>query len=278
KVQDVYDTLTDPGPVGEDDKEYDQSDENLGPPFLSTDCFNLLEIVTFGEKKSEHIRDQLIDKCKSHNLRKRKLLGSWWKIDPSESTRTRQSDGRQQKDRQATPKVDIVLGGVHLKDVLVEFRIDMQYSLQGHLGRAQTRKKLYTKVAQHVSLSWRRRHVQYLVGKTCEDLGVLKIMINSVNEQSIFDHFKECLEDPKDHESLDKIFCTHGLPVTLRTDNWAAVLCQSSFRIILGRKWNKSQDLHTLWPQANGEVERQNRSILKILKMLTQKRKTCKLN
>ncbi|KAK3700582.1 hypothetical protein QZH41_001580 [Actinostola sp. cb2023] len=99
EVQDVYDTLTDPGPVGEDDKEYDKVmrtlDHHFSPqvnvPFerhqfrqakqdesetvdqFVTRLFQLAENCDFGEKKSEHIRNQLIDKCKSHNLRKKLL-------------------------------------------------------------------------------------------------------------------------------------------------------------------------------------------------------------
>ena len=33
--------------------------------------FQLSEHCEFGEAKEEHIRDQLIDKCRSHNLRKK---------------------------------------------------------------------------------------------------------------------------------------------------------------------------------------------------------------
>ena len=35
--------------------------------------FELSENCEFGEAKEEHIRDQLIDKCRSHNLRKKLL-------------------------------------------------------------------------------------------------------------------------------------------------------------------------------------------------------------
>ena len=38
--------------------------------------FQLSEHCEFGEAKEEHIRDQLIDKCKSHNLRKKLLEAS----------------------------------------------------------------------------------------------------------------------------------------------------------------------------------------------------------
>jgi len=38
--------------------------------------FQLSENCEFGEAKEEHIRDQLIDKCRSHNLRKKLLKAS----------------------------------------------------------------------------------------------------------------------------------------------------------------------------------------------------------
>ena len=38
--------------------------------------FQLSENCEFGEAKEEHIRDQLIDKCRSHNLRKKLLEAS----------------------------------------------------------------------------------------------------------------------------------------------------------------------------------------------------------
>ena len=44
-----------------------------------TRLFQLAENCDFGDKKSEHIHDQLIDKCRSHNLRK-KLLEAGGKL------------------------------------------------------------------------------------------------------------------------------------------------------------------------------------------------------
>ena len=38
--------------------------------------FQLSENCKFGEAKEEHIRDQLINKCRSHNLRKKLLEAS----------------------------------------------------------------------------------------------------------------------------------------------------------------------------------------------------------
>ena len=65
-------------------------------------------------------------------------------------------------------------------------------------------------------------------------------------------------------ESLEKIFCIHGLPQSLKTDNGTQFV-SDEFECFL-----KTNDIEhctstPLWPQENGEVERQNRSLLKAL-------------
>ncbi|KAK3748546.1 hypothetical protein QZH41_001374 [Actinostola sp. cb2023] len=77
---------------------------------------------------------------------------------------------------------------------------------------------------------------------------------------------------PKIIESLDKIFCTHGLPVTLRTDNGPQFVSEQ-FESYLAENGISHKTSTSLWPQANGEVERQNRSILKILKIAQSEKK-----
>ena len=98
-VQDIFDTLTDPGPVPDGDTEYAKAMRSLDGYFFPQvnipferhefrqakqdesetadqfvmKLFQLSEHCEFGEAKEEHIRDQLIDKCKSHNLRKKLL-------------------------------------------------------------------------------------------------------------------------------------------------------------------------------------------------------------
>ncbi|RUA05254.1 MAG: hypothetical protein DSY43_04950 [Gammaproteobacteria bacterium] len=350
EVQDVYDTLTDPGPVGEDNKEYDKVmrtlDHHFSPqvnvPFerhqfrqakqdesetvdqFTTRLFQLAGNCDFGEKKSEHIRDQLIDKCKSHNLRKKlleaggkltllraqelarameaaerqarsiesdqasgenvnatynttfkqgnarqgscyncgqrghykndpeckarsttchscKKVGHFAKCCRSKPEKPNESKGRghirqvtEDNDDyafvvtptdKATPKVDIVLGGVHLKDVLVDSgstcnivcRDTWEELKQGRIvcKSRKTDRRLFAYGSEKplsvvgefdVELCYQDKSrttcfvvveekARPILGRqTCEDLGVLKIMINSVNEQSIFDDFKECLE------------------------------------------------------------------------------------
>ena len=67
-------------------------------------------------------------------------------------------------------------------------------------------------------------------------------------------------------EFLDTIFCTFGYPQALRTDNGPQFI-SGEFKLYL-----KTHGIHwvsttPLWPQANGLVERANRSILKVLKI-----------
>lgn len=65
---------------------------------------------------------------------------------------------------------------------------------------------------------------------------------------------------------LSKMFCRYGVPITLRADNGPQLNCEElqSFCEEIGVRL-----VNTIpyWPQQNGEVERQNRSILKRLKI-----------
>lgn len=66
-------------------------------------------------------------------------------------------------------------------------------------------------------------------------------------------------------EKFDDVFTTHGLPYSLRTDNGPQFVSDEMENYL---KDNNIEHVHTtaLWPQANGEVERQNRSLLKAMK------------
>ena len=65
---------------------------------------------------------------------------------------------------------------------------------------------------------------------------------------------------------MSKMFVTHGLPISCRTDNGPQFISDhfKQFMLELGIKHHK---VTPLWPQANGEVERQNRWILKRLRI-----------
>ena len=65
---------------------------------------------------------------------------------------------------------------------------------------------------------------------------------------------------------LNKVFATHGLPESVRTDNGTQFVSREFSDYL------KDNNIHhrkttPLWPQANGEVERQNRTLLKSMKI-----------
>ena len=65
---------------------------------------------------------------------------------------------------------------------------------------------------------------------------------------------------------LSKIFVTHGLPLSLKTDNGPQCTSEhfTKHLEVNGIKYRRTTPL---WPQAHGEIERQNRSILKRLRI-----------
>ncbi|XP_046578825.1 uncharacterized protein K02A2.6-like [Haliotis rubra] len=65
---------------------------------------------------------------------------------------------------------------------------------------------------------------------------------------------------------LKKAFLTHGLPYTLKTDNGPQFI-SDSFEDFMEQEGIIHNTSTPYWPQANGEVERQNRSLLKILRI-----------
>ena len=71
-------------------------------------------------------------------------------------------------------------------------------------------------------------------------------------------------------ECLDDIFTTHGLPLSLKTDN-AQCFVSQEFTDFLSSRDIRHKTSIPLWPQSNGEVERQNRTLLKYLKIIHAK-------
>ena len=67
-------------------------------------------------------------------------------------------------------------------------------------------------------------------------------------------------------ECLEKIFTTHGLPLSLRNDNGPQFRSEV-FELYLDDNGIEHRKTTPLWPQANGEVERQNKSLLKRMKI-----------
>ena len=76
--------------------------------------------------------------------------------------------------------------------------------------------------------------------------------------------------------SLERIFCTHGLPQSLKADN-GPQFTSEEFGTFLETNGIQHRTSTPLWPQANGEVERQNRSLLKALKIAQAEKKNLKV-
>ena len=62
------------------------------------------------------------------------------------------------------------------------------------------------------------------------------------------------------------MFVTHGLPCSLRTDNGPQFI-SDHFKGYLEKNGFEHRRTTPLWPQARGEIERQNRTILKRLRI-----------
>lgn len=65
--------------------------------------------------------------------------------------------------------------------------------------------------------------------------------------------------------SLETMFATHGLPMSVTTDN-GPNLVSAEFEEFLHTNGIKHRSVTPLWPQANGEVERANRTLLKAIR------------
>jgi len=65
---------------------------------------------------------------------------------------------------------------------------------------------------------------------------------------------------------LEKHFTRHGIPETLRTDN-GSNLVSHEMEEFLDELGNKHKRTIPLWPRANGEAERQNKSLLKPIRV-----------
>ena len=66
--------------------------------------------------------------------------------------------------------------------------------------------------------------------------------------------------------SLEKIFATHGLPMSITCDNGPQFV-SSDFKQYLCTNAIQLRNVTPLWPQANGQTERQNRTLLKAMKI-----------
>ena len=79
---------------------------------------------------------------------------------------------------------------------------------------------------------------------------------------------------------LEKMFATHGFPCSVTSDNGPHFIADS-FETFLRNSGIEHRKTPPLWPQANGEIERQNSSLLKRMQIAQRKDKIgkqlCKL-
>ena len=75
--------------------------------------------------------------------------------------------------------------------------------------------------------------------------------------------------------SLEKMFVTHGLPYTVTSDNGPHFVAES-FQKFLKDNGIKHRKITPLWPQANVEIECQNRSLLKRMEIAQVEREDWK--
>ena len=67
-------------------------------------------------------------------------------------------------------------------------------------------------------------------------------------------------------QALNRFFVTHGLPLSVRTDNWLQFVSES-FKNFMSKNGITHRHTTPLWPRANGEAERQNRAIMKRIRI-----------
>eukprot|EP00112_Aurelia_sp_Birch-Aquarium-sp1_P012403 Seg2609.6 transcript_id=Seg2609.6/GoldUCD/mRNA.D3Y31 product="putative protein K02A2.6" protein_id=Seg2609.6/GoldUCD/D3Y31 len=94
----------------------------------------------------------------------------------------------------------------------------------------------------------------------------LKDLGNKISQHYFEVEFLKSTSTDKVIASLKKIFLIHGLPKEITTDNGPQFISRE-FEDYLEMQGIKHREVTPLWPQANGEVERQNRSLLKRLKI-----------
>lgn len=63
---------------------------------------------------------------------------------------------------------------------------------------------------------------------------------------------------------LEAMFATHGLTLSIKTDNGPQFVSEE-FEVYLKDNSIEQRTSTQLWPQANGKVERQSRSLLKAM-------------
>ncbi|CAC5358386.1 unnamed protein product [Mytilus coruscus] len=73
-------------------------------------------------------------------------------------------------------------------------------------------------------------------------------------------------------DALDKMFTIHGLPISIATDNGPQFI-SDTFKQYLDQNGIMHRRITPLWPAASGEIERQNRSLLKLMPIANAEKK-----
>ena len=74
---------------------------------------------------------------------------------------------------------------------------------------------------------------------------------------------------------LKTMLATHGFPLSIKTDN-GAQFASDEFETYLRENNTEHRTSNPLWPQAIGDVERQNRSLLKAMRVAHAERRDWK--
>ena len=73
-------------------------------------------------------------------------------------------------------------------------------------------------------------------------------------------------------EALEDTFATHGLPLSMKSDNGPKFI-SDEFRDFMLSNNILHRRTTPLWPQANGEAERQNRTVMKAIRIAHAEKK-----
>lgn len=135
-------------------------------------------------------------------------------------------------------------------------------SQHGEIPEPMTRHELPNQAWEHLS---------------CDFLGPLP---SGENLLVVVDYYSRWIEvfimksttSEKIIKCLDSLFCTHGIPLSLQTDN-AQNFNSKELNDYLTSLNIEHRNTTPYWPQANGEVEIQNKSILKRLRIAHAEKK-----
>ncbi|XP_044180892.1 uncharacterized protein K02A2.6-like [Acropora millepora] len=131
---------------------------------------------------------------------------------------------------------------------------------EGHLGVVSMKQRRRTKVWWPKS----EKDVEKFVG-TCDGCENILVVVDYYSRYYETDVVRT-VTSQQTIKSLEAIFARHGLPEVLTSDNGPNFVSEE-FKAYLKESGIKHRRVTAKWAQANGEVKRQNSSILKRLKL-----------